>query len=550
MVVVTAVTMVVAVSSYSVDGTTSSPASESSGSAVEAPGADVTTVPVDEGAALEARMTVGDIGVAASAPSGVVDTSTTLTARPLDTSRSPNVGSLPVLVDQGVELEFQGDEQPSKGVELVLDMSKRPDYVDRISEWDRPIVISEADDPGRADLFAPEWDESAQTLTFTTYHFTPFWIGVLNVRTLADSTVTAVSELRSKSKTAPQPAPDCAPDPMIDGKQVSIEVAPLIDVAACVEARDGHAVVKLSSRSTQYFEVKSSAGGTYTPTGVPDVNAIVMQALPRSSQVLGLLTPGLSGELNLPDGVTDAKISVNVNPIYVQLATLGFAADVVVGGPLKGAGDVVEEMLELRDRLDCSLGLLGSVGATESGRLTSALVDCLVTLAQAGGKPFMRAFLSRVKSMYGLLRTGSGQLWANIAGIIGETNGANHVRVTITGQQPSQFSMQLKLTGLVRGSMALPSTFELDRYTRGRSVYSSWKLTSSPRSGCTARLVILGPQSADVSAKRCNGDTSMSVGMEVKTPGDYSYVFTLTGADGRVLGKETGTFTALPAPPR
>lgn len=350
-----------------------------------------------------------------------------------------------------------GNRQPGAPITLAFDLSNEPDLYKRFTDSVHPVVAANSDDRSKSDLLEAKWDPTTKTVTATTDHLSVFNVVAVDVGSVLTG---AATKLTAATSTGAPPCPKGA-----DATALTVTPSKAGVVDACARAAGTGMDVDLKSHSAQYYTVTSKPPGTLgtsQPVGGTDQLAVQLDASMNGGKSR-LLTPQGSSTLTVPGPQTSATVDLDVNPVALQLETI-----------LTGISMLGIEGDDLVDAFDHSKSLYDCVAtaykdwqnpvAGNTIELTTMLGDiaqCGLAGAKAAVGDSENKLLHKMSVATSLLTTLPHQLAANVTGILGELNGANHVEFTVAAGNSTSAAAPSTAQAAVAAAPHGPGWFDL-----------------------------------------------------------------------------------------
>ncbi|TSE00810.1 hypothetical protein FOS14_07340 [Skermania sp. ID1734] len=335
-----------------------------------------------------------------------------------------------------VKVTLGDHEQPKQPITLTFDLSNDPDFYRQISDSVRPLIALDPVKGSPTDYLAPHWDSSAKTLTARTLRLSVFQPILIDIgKVLTDAAHKSVPHLAS-------PPPPCAESSDLDTptNKLTLTAKKPGPVGGCLKANGDNSIdVDFTSTSPQYYAVESKPAGKFTLQEPPNFSgALASFAYAVAQRPVGLLVPNGKGALQLPAGTTEGSINLDVDPAALQIETILTGVDMLLGEGV--VSKVLENALSTPGgAYGCMKTAFASLTDPDKKNLDefiSALGDvgsCASTIAGTAVGDNESQVLHRMGAAISIFTTLPAQLAANIDGIIGEFDDANHLEFTLTG---------------------------------------------------------------------------------------------------------------------
>lgn len=474
----------------------------------------------------------GDVVVTAHAPAGVADVGAELAISEGDASPKfeAQLAAAP-----SVRITLGNGRQPKKPIALEFDLSNAPDLASKFTESTRPLVSIDAGSTN-SDFIAAQWHPSTRTVTAATSHLSTFAMLVTDPVDALKKGFTDAWNSAHDTSGSKCVAGDTA---TVDGATLTLTPSKAGVVAACLRPIATGLNVDFDSTSRQYYTVTSKPSGTFTNTLPLHSSETIAVALGNSFR-RATLTPSGRGSLVLPTGTTSGVVDLDVDPVALQLATIltglnmyGLDSDAL--SVAFGTGS---------DLLDCTVTAYQSVthpDKTSTEEFENSLGDiaqCASAAAQKAVGDGHTKILSKISTVTSLFTTLPSQLIANLTGIAGEFNGANHLEFALTrtaadasqiASAPTSSSPVDKTIDRVDVTSWAYDRVQGDTYVAAnnntKTLYIYWKSYAGEkqvRSGCTSTVKLTG-SGATYTKHESNCDSyDPGTFLDVKAPGTYT----------------------------
>lgn len=342
-------------------------------------------------------MSVADVRI--SAPAGVAEPGTQVTAAAATKDVSGAVYGAATALHDGVDISLEGGGQPQRPVQLEFDISKDVSVPDEESVF----VLAYSDGQEVPDILPAQWDPTARTVTATTEHFSQ----IKPVRVDVGKLMEGFKAELEKVVRMTTDQPECFGEDPLAGES-SIVVTAIEDQIAwpCLQLEGDKLTLLMQSNSPVTWEFSSDpAVDPLTPTAYTAAGVITAALHPyiEGGREQGILMPKETMRVEYRLADLPVRGDLDAVPAMMLVHLLATTLQAMIPDGVQWAEKVA--------RAEC-LASIADVVMDDSGPANTivTVLSCFGSVAGAGPGQITTMITTAPGALYGMVSGGLGEI--------------------------------------------------------------------------------------------------------------------------------------------